>query len=194
MSFVVVSIVFIPISLWVGQYKWTGWGPFDFQVNRLFLYLIFFLFGSSMGSGDWENHFFTNKKLFNKEWFFWSTICVACFVGLTMISIFGADIVQLATLSSTLGYFIFDLFFVGSCIASSFAFLAFFKQKIDKPSKLWTNFSANAFGIYLVHYVFVTWLQFALQNIFLPVILKFLIVFIGALLASWLISSFIKKI
>ena len=31
---VLLVIAYIPISMWLGQYQWTGLGVFDFQVNR----------------------------------------------------------------------------------------------------------------------------------------------------------------
>ncbi|MBE7174750.1 MAG: acyltransferase, partial [Williamsia sp.] len=50
---------FIPLSLWVGQFTWVGkWGPFDFQLNRVLLYLLFFLFGGCLGAVDWQSYLF----------------------------------------------------------------------------------------------------------------------------------------
>ncbi len=43
----------------------------------------------------------------------------------------------------------------------------------------------NAFGMYLVHYVFVIWLQYALLPAGLPAIVKAAIVFAGTLVLSW---------
>ena len=57
----------------------------------------------------------------------------------------------------------------------------------------WDSLSANAYGIYVVHYGFVTWLQFALLSIEWPVVIKFVIVFLGALSLSWLCSSLARR-
>ena len=43
----------------------------------------------------------------------------------------------------------------------------------------------NAYGIYLVHYLFVVWLQYLLIGIVLFAVAKAVIVFTGALLLSW---------
>jgi hypothetical protein len=43
----------------------------------------------------------------------------------------------------------------------------------------------NAYGIYLVHYVFVVWLQYLLLGTALLAIAKGLIVFTGTLILSW---------
>jgi len=88
----------------------------------------------------------------------------------------------------------FYLIFVASCICSSFAFLSIFKQNIHKENSLWTNLSANAFGIYLLHYIYITWSQFALLNVSLPVIIKFSLVFLFTITASWAIVNFARKL
>jgi glucan biosynthesis protein C len=191
--FLVVSFSFIPISLWVGQYKWTGFGPFDFQVNRLLLYFVFFIFGACIGSGDWEHNFFTNNKLIDKPWQFWLALCLFAYLLVELFTYNVWDIVRAGKLGVNLAWLIFDLLFVASCISSSMAFLAIFKQNIKKENRLWTNLSSNAFGIYLLHYVFIIWLQFMLLDLSLPVLIKFLIVFTGALLASWTIINFARR-
>ncbi len=191
--FVVASLAFIPISLWVGQYKWTGFGPFDFQVNRVFLYFIFFIFGTSIGSSNWENIFFTNNKFLNKSWQFWLTICLFSYLLVELFNYNVWNIVREGKLGVNSAWLVFDLVFVASCISSSFAFISIFKQNIQKESSLWTNLSANAFGIYLLHYIFITWLQFAFLNVSLPVLIKFLIVFFVTLTASWTIVNFVRK-
>lgn len=192
--FIFVSLAFIPISLWVGQYKWTGFGPFDFQVNRILLYFVFFIFGTCVGSGDWENHFFTNNKFLNKPWQFWIILCLFSYLLVELFTYNIWNIVRAGKLDVNLAWAIFDLIFVVSCISSSLAFISIFKQNIYKQYNLWTNLSANAFGIYLIHYIFITWLQFALLNVLLPVFIKFLIVFLVTLFISWTIINFARKL
>ncbi len=43
----------------------------------------------------------------------------------------------------------------------------------------------SAFGMYLVHYPFVVWLQFALLSLALPAVVKGTVVFGGTLFLSW---------
>ena len=51
------------------------------------------------------------------------------------------------------------------------------------------SLSANAYRIYLIHYVFAVWLQYALLGIGLFAIGKALIVFCGTLIVSWCIAG-----
>jgi peptidoglycan/LPS O-acetylase OafA/YrhL len=70
--------------------------------------------------------------------------------------------------------------FVLSCAATSFAFLAFFLRFARSRSRLLDSLGSNSYAIYLVHYVFVSWLQYALLPATLPAIAKVAIVFFGA--------------
>ena len=191
--FVTLALAFIPLSLWVGQYKWTGIGPFDFQLNRLVLYFIFFISGTCLGSCNWENILFNNDKLLSRSWLFWAGTAALCFVMVELFTYYGFSYVRTGTLNIWTAWFIFDFFFVSSCLTSSLAFLSFFRKKMRSRVKVWTNFSSNAFGIYLLHYVLVTWTQYLLLKWILPASLKFLIVFMVSLLVSWLIIHLIRR-
>jgi surface polysaccharide O-acyltransferase-like enzyme len=54
--------------------------------------------------------------------------------------------------------------------------------------------TANAYGIYVFHYVFVIWMQFLPLGQPFPAWIKFLIVFITALAASGLLTALFRKI
>ena len=133
LAFIVVSLAFIPISLWVGQYKWTGFGPFDFQVNRLLLYFIFFIFGTCIGSGDWENSFFTNNKFLNKSWQFWLTLCLFSYLLVEVFTYNVWDIVRAGKLGVNTAWLIFDLIFKYWCfyIMSFILFVSFLLDSLQ---------------------------------------------------------------
>ena len=104
--FVAVTLAFIPISLWVGQYQWTGFGPFDFQLNRVFLYFTFFIFGTCVGSSDWENYFFTTNKFLNKSWQFWLILCLFSYLLVELFTYNVWDIVRAGKLGVNLAWLI----------------------------------------------------------------------------------------
>ncbi|WP_338876700.1 acyltransferase [Spirosoma sp. SC4-14] len=192
--FGLVALSLIPLSLWVGQYTWIGrWGPFDFQLNRLLFYLLFFLLGSCLGATSWEPFFFYFGKLFGKNWLFWVGLSIGCYVFFLAVSDFGTAQVRQGNLTETQGFFFYDLAFVGSCLASIGACLSIFKQIFTRPVRFWTSVSANAYTIYMVHYGFVTWLQFALLWVNVPAFAKFIFVCMGAASLSWLCSNLLRR-
>jgi surface polysaccharide O-acyltransferase-like enzyme len=72
-----------------------------------------------------------------------------------------------------------------SCAASGLFVLAIFVRFGDTRTKLLDNLRDNAYGIYLIHYVFVIWLQYFLLRFALSAVAKGVIVFVGALALSW---------
>jgi len=78
-----------------------------------------------------------------------------------------------------------NLSFVLSCACSSMAFLSLFLRFSRTASAWWSSLGANAYGIYLVHYVCVTWLQLSLLGSSLPGAVKFALVFLGATGLAW---------
>jgi surface polysaccharide O-acyltransferase-like enzyme len=51
------------------------------------------------------------------------------------------------------------------------------------------SLSENAYGIYVVHYVFVVWAQYMLLDSQFPAFIKAVIVFVITTSGSWLISA-----
>jgi surface polysaccharide O-acyltransferase-like enzyme len=78
-----------------------------------------------------------------------------------------------------------DVAFVVSGLVSSFAALAVFLRFATRPVRMFDALSRDAFGIYLLHYPFVTWLQFGLLGLAWPGAVKGMLVFVGAVLLSW---------
>ena len=81
-----------------------------------------------------------------------------------------------------------------TCAALSFAFLALFIRFATRRRWIWDSLSDNEYGMYIIHYMFVSWLQLAMLQIALPAIGKGVLVFIGVLLLSWGTSAAIRSI
>ena len=78
-----------------------------------------------------------------------------------------------------------DLSFVFACFASCFAVLAVALRFISRRLRSLAGLKDSAYGMYLVHYLFVVWLQFALLGVALPAVIKGAAVFGGTLFLSW---------
>jgi glucans biosynthesis protein C len=80
---------------------------------------------------------------------------------------------------------VWALLWVLSCVASCFGFLALLRGVEMKPRWWMNSMSRCAYGMYLVHYVFVLWLQRLVLNRPVAAGFKFLFVFIATVLLSW---------
>jgi len=86
------------------------------------------------------------------------------------------------------------LAFVLSCAASCFCLLSLFTRFVKTRRRAFDSLTANAYGMYLVHYAFVAWLQYALLKIALPGIAKGVIVLAGAVILSWAATAALRRI
>jgi len=60
--------------------------------------------------------------------------------------------------------------------------------------RLWRSLDRSSYSIYVVHYVYVSWLQLALLDIDGPAVVKAASVFTGAAVLSWITSILLRRI
>ena len=122
-----------------------------------------------------------------RRWAVWLAAAVLAFglwIGLTALSLLdGTAAAQVAA----------HVAFTLSCASSCFAFFALFLRFAARRTSLFDRAAENAYGMYLVHYVFVVWLQYALLGAALPAIAKGLFVFAGVLALSWTATSALRR-
>src|SRR5712691_10888948 len=71
--------------------------------------------------------------------------------------------------------------------------LAMFVRFANRRVRVFDALNDNAYGIYLVHYLFSVWLQFALLGLALIAVIKAAIVFSGTLVLSWGLVAAIRQ-
>lgn len=186
--------LYVPMAMAVGAGTWTGIGPFDFQLSRLFLYSGYFFLGVTIGTIDFNSTLFGDEKLIIERWWILGLLALLSFGLWIGLPPYLRVWVENGYLPATFGWIIYHSLFALSCTTSSIFFLSGFKALTSKPSKWWDSLSENAYLIYLLHYVFISWSQFFLLGLPLSPVLKFIIVFGVALGGSWLSSIWLRKI
>jgi glucans biosynthesis protein C len=182
-GFVFVSVLaYVPLAVAFTPSAWFQEGPFAFQLSRPLHYALYFFAGLGLGAGGVERGLLSADGPLVRLWAVWviaALVSLLSWMGLT-----GLTMAQGA--SSSLGLQILaDLGFVLACFASCFAVLAIVLRFAARPLPSLAGLRSSAYGMYLVHYLFVVWLQFALLGIALPAIIKAALVFTGTLLLSW---------
>ncbi len=71
------------------------------------------------------------------------------------------------------------------CAAGCLFMLAVFIRFANRRVRVFDALNDKAYGIYLVHYLFSVWLQFALLGLAVIAVIKAAIVFSGTLVLSW---------
>jgi surface polysaccharide O-acyltransferase-like enzyme len=174
------TAAYLPMALAFGPGHWTTSGPFHFQTSRLLLYLVYFLAGTAVGAFGLTRGIFKSDGPLARHWWGWLAAgVVAFFVWLIIIDFsFSASQLTLPVFCATMVFAVIAIF------------LRFAKQRIGILDSL----SSNSYGIYIIHYVFVNWLQYWLLGANLPAIQKASIVFTGTLVLSWGSIAAIRRI
>lgn len=175
------ALAYIPLSVIVSPMAWSAFGPFTFQTSRILHYLAYFVCGIGVGVVGLDRGLLDAGGTLARRWGRW---CLAALVGFVLVSAIVIVVMTAHPLSpgwNALG----GAGFVLSCACSCLAFLALFLRFSQSKSKWFGSLAANSFAIYLLHYVFVNWLQYALLPAGLPAFAKFAVVFLGALALSW---------
>ncbi len=191
--FIITALLYIPMAFWVGAGTWTGFYPFDFQLSRIILYFGYFILGAIVGSTDLATGIFTTGAAFTRNWRWWVFGSITVYTLLTIIPPQLTRLVANKQLAELPAWLLYYSLYTASCTLSSLAFLAAFKANVHTPKPVWQSLSANAYGIYLVHYIFVTWCQYALLPIPVHAIVKFAITFVVSLSLSWLTTSLLRE-
>jgi Acyltransferase family len=186
------AAVFIPMLAIFGAMAWTSIGPFQFQTARLFHYAVYFLAGIGVGAYGIDRGLLAPDGIFARHWLRWTIWMLVAFAVsvVFMLIVISKGAAMSPILLNTVGGAMFAL----SCASISFAFLALFVRFATRRRWIWDSLSDNEYGMYLVHYMFVSWLQLAILSSSLPAIEKGVLVFAGVLLLSWGTSATIRRI
>lgn len=177
--------VYLPISIIFGPQKWIGIGPFNAQAARILLYLVYFFAGTAFVVSGIDCSAFSSEGPLVKLWWMWLAL------GLISFIVF---MIMLVVVSDTDPTIVGETAFVVSCWAIVFGMVGFFLRYAKQRVIIFDNLSENSYGIYVVHYVFITWLQYFLLGSALHPVVKGLVVFLGTLVLSWGSVAVIRRI
>ncbi|MCM2276361.1 MAG: hypothetical protein NDI75_16390, partial [Candidatus Didemnitutus sp.] len=95
---------------------------------------------------------------------------------------------------STLVGVVATVLFALTGVTTTFALLAYVARKPRSPGPVLASLARNAFGMYLVHYAIVTWLQWALLEVNAPGFVKAVAVTAAAIAASWAAAAGLRRV
>lgn len=182
------TIAYLPMELAFNAFSWSSFGPFTFQTSRLLQYAVYFLAGVGLGAYGIEGGLLASDGELAARWFRWLPAALLTFIGAIIV------IIAAITTRTRFWEVVGDFAFVVSCAVSAFAFLAVFVRFARHRVAILDSLTANAYGIYLIHYAFVSWLQYELLPASLPPVAKATIVFLGAVLLSWGSTAVLRRV
>jgi surface polysaccharide O-acyltransferase-like enzyme len=183
---IVSAVVYVPMEFAFGADRWLILGPFSFQASRLVLYAIYFLVGIQIGASGAEPGFLARNAGLARRWPIWLAACLAAYA--LRLAVVIALVLPIAVAHRPLPLslrLLSDVAFVLCCGTISFAFIALFRRFAIARHPVLDSLSVSSYGIYLIHYPVVVWLQFALLTVGLGPVIKGAMVFAGAVALSW---------
>ena len=184
------AAVYTPMSLIFNPAAWAALGPFTFQTSRLVHYFVYFAAGIGVGAWGIDRSLLAPGGKLARRWWQWLLRSQLAYLLVIAVVIAAAVAPARMTLWTTVGGLAFAL----SCATSGFAFLALFVRFAKRPRRALDSLRDNAYGIYVVHYAFVAWVQYALLPASMPGFAKGATAFGGALILSWGTVAAMRKI
>jgi peptidoglycan/LPS O-acetylase OafA/YrhL len=183
------AAVYVPVALILTPWAWTSTGPLSFQYSRPLLYMVFFFTGLGIGARGIDDGLMASDGALLRHWRWWLGAAIASLIlwmGLTSLTLDGNAplVIDIAS----------DLSFVIACAAGCFFMLAVALRFGTIRSPYLDSLSANAYSLYLVHYVFMVWLQYALLSSPLFAVIKGSIVFATTLVLSWITTLVVQRV
>jgi surface polysaccharide O-acyltransferase-like enzyme len=189
-------VIYLPLRIAFGDATWftPGHYPFPIQESRILLYAGYFLAGMAVGAAGLQTGLLAEKGGIARRWWAWA---------LTALVFYGAILVFVYVHHNWIADFrspplwwhaayalSFALFSASMTFAVPAAFLRFAQARF----RLLDTMQPSAYGIYLLHFVPLIWLQYLVYEAAFPAVVKFAIVLAGTLSASWTMTILLRKI
>jgi surface polysaccharide O-acyltransferase-like enzyme len=195
--FLVVSIAtYLPMHMAFGDDTWLELGrfPLSIQTSRILLYAGYFFIGVGVGAIGLRTGFLAENRELAKRWpvwlasalVFYGAILALVYIHHNWVADFNSP-----PLAWRAGY---GLAFAMFSAAMAFTVPAIFLCFAGSGRRLLDALRPSAYGVYLVHYIFIIWLQYAVYDYSFPAVVKFAIVFAGTLSMSWGLTVMLRKI
>jgi hypothetical protein len=182
---------------------------FSLQGSRFLVMILFFLTGAALHDLGYLKRDHPFMQRLERSWLVWAVLAVGFAVIYTSYSLdnfhegaFDESTREYLSTSnwtwSGLWYVITQtsgMVFIRTTLQGflvtfqALALLAIFARYVNTPNRFWHSLAGNTYGIFLLHETFMVWLQYSLNGVNLPIILKFMIVFFIGFPLAWFIND-----
>jgi surface polysaccharide O-acyltransferase-like enzyme len=195
--FLVFSIaIYLPMHLVFGDASWLepdGF-PLPIQTSRILLYAGYFFAGVGIGAVSLRAGLFAQDGAFAKRWPVWLGFAMVFYAAILSLVYVHHNWVVNFNAPPRWWRAAYGLVFALYSAAMTCTVPAVFLRFAGSGCRLLDALRPSAYGIYLLHYIFIIWLQYAVYGASFHAGVKFAIVFIGTLTMSWGITLILRKI
>jgi Acyltransferase family len=192
--FGVTAALYIPGRIHFGGGSWFEFGPFSVQHGRVLLYATYFFFGAGIGLQYLNRGLLAaDGRLATSTWL-WVILALVPYCLLWVLIYIKREILGNPVVLPHWYEGIYGFFFATFSVAIMFLILAYFLRFKQSGWSILDPMQPDAYGIFLVHYPIVLWLQYWLYDYDLPAIVKASIAFVLTVAFSWVLTRALRKI
>jgi surface polysaccharide O-acyltransferase-like enzyme len=189
-------VIYLPLHLAFGDSAWftAGRYPVVIQTSRILLYAGYFFVGLAVGAAGLREGLLAEGGALALRWRRWLCLALLFYAGIiVLVYVHRSGLIDLRSppLWWQAAYgFVFAIYCASMTIVVPAVFLHFAQSK----ARLLDAMQKQAYGIYLVHFIPLIWLQYVLYDPPLPAFVKFLILFAVTLSTSWAATMALRRI
>ena len=190
----VTAIVYIPARVYFGAGRWFSLGPFDVQASRVLLYAAYFFIGAGIGAANFDRGVLSADGWLAKSGWGWAVVTLVPYCLMWVLIAIKREILGNPVFLPDWYEASYGLFFTAFSAAILFAILAYFLRFKQSGWSMLDPMQGDAYGIFLLHYPIVLWLQYWLFDFDLPAIVKAAVAFVLTVALSWAATAALRKI
>ena len=183
------ALAYVPLALAFTPWAWSDSGLLAVQFCRPLNYAVYFFAGIGVGVEGIDRGLVAADGVLARYWARWlaaALLALALWMGLTALTL-QPDAPTSIDIAAALAY-------VPACATGCFFLVAVALRFAARRSVILGRLGADAYGLYLLHYLFVVWLQYLFLAVPLFAVLKATIVFALTLVFTWITVGAVARI
>jgi hypothetical protein len=190
----VTAAFYIPGLVYYGPSSWFEFGPFSVQHGRVMLYATYFFFGAGIGVQLLDRGLLAADGRMAKVSWDWMVLTIVPYCLLWVLIFIKREILGNPSPLPNWYEALYAICFTVFSVAIMFLILAYFLRFKQSGWSILDPMQPAAYGMFLVHYPIVLWLQYWMFDFDIPAIAKALIAFVLTVVLSWAATAALRKI
>ncbi|WP_024517372.1 acyltransferase family protein [Bradyrhizobium sp. Tv2a-2] len=188
-------VIYLPPRIAFGDATWftPGHYPFPIQDSRILLYAGYFFAGAAVGAAGLRAGLLAETGEIARRWWLWALFALIFYGAILLFVYVHHNWISDFRSPPLWWHMAYALSFALFCASMTFTVPAAFLRFAQTPFRLLDAMRPSAYGIYLLHFVPLLWLQYLVYDPAFPAFVKFAIVFAGTLSASWAMTIVLRK-
>ena len=188
-AFLALSVTcYLPMHLQFGDGAWfePGHYPFPVQTSRILLYPAYFFTGVGIGVVSLRAGLLAEHGVIAKRWMLWFGLAVLFYGAILLLVYAHHNWIENFAHPALWWRTAYGVAFASFSAAMAFTLPATSLRLAKSSLSFLDAMQPSAYGIYLLHYMPIIWLQYVVYDPAWPAGVKAAIVFTGTLGSSWL--------